>query len=86
MFMLGNLQIKILKTVAEKPLSTISLYDVLTKEGVTKLAFENAIKSLENKKLVCIESLLLRSTENGRRMVVILEAVDSPGACTRKGK
>ena len=84
MFMLGNLQIRILKILAQKPLSTIWLYDVLTKEGVKKLAFENAIKSLEKKKLVCIESLLLRLTENGRKMLEILESIDSPRAPRRK--
>ena len=73
MFMLGDLQIKILEMVAEKPLSTIWLYDVLRKEGVKKLAFENAIKSLEKKKLVRTEILLLRLTENGRNMLIILE-------------
>lgn len=59
--------------LAEKPLSTIWLYDVLRKGGVKKLAFENAIKSLEKKKLVRTESLSLRLTENGRKMLVILE-------------
>jgi len=78
--MLGDLQIRILKMLAEKPLSTIWLYDVLTKEGVKKLAFENAIKSLKKKKLVCIENLLLRLTENGKKMLVILETVSSPRA------
>lgn len=77
MFMLGDLQIRILKMLAEKPLSTIWLYVALTKEGVKKLAFENAIKSLEKKKLVCTESLLLRLTENGRKMLMVLESLQS---------
>ena len=75
MLMLGDLQIRILKMLTEKPLSTIGLYDVLTKNGVEKLAFENAIKSLEKKKFICIESLLLRLTENGRKMSEILETL-----------
>jgi len=75
MFMLGDLEIKILKTLSEKPVSTIWLYDVLTKNGVKKVAFENAIKSLEKKKLVYMESLSLRLTENGRKMLTILETI-----------
>jgi len=86
MFMLGNLEIRILKILAEKPFSTILLYDSLTKKGVKKLAFENAIRSLEMKKLVCIESLMLRLTENGRKMLVILETLSPPPAQERKEK
>jgi hypothetical protein len=74
MFTLGDLEIKVLKALSEKPVSTIWLYDSLTKKGITKLAFENAIKTLEKKKLVYSESLSLRLTENGRKMLTILEA------------
>jgi DNA-binding MarR family transcriptional regulator len=74
MFMLGDLEIRVLKALSEKPVSSIWLYETLTKNGVKKLAFENAIKSLEKKKLVCSESLSLRLTENGRKMLAILEA------------
>lgn len=75
MFMLGNLEIKILKTLSEKPISTIWLYDFLTKNGVKKLAFENAVKSLEKKRLVCTETLSLRLTKDGRKMLDILAAI-----------
>jgi hypothetical protein len=73
MFMLGDLEIRILKTLAEKPLSTIWLYETLTKQGVQKLAFENAVKSLEKKKLICTDNLQLRLDENGRKILTILE-------------
>jgi len=63
MFMLGDLESRVLKTLSEKPISSIWLYETLTKSGVKKLAFENAIKSLEKKKLVYSESLSLRLTE-----------------------
>ncbi|MGF3573567.1 MAG: hypothetical protein ACQXXG_09145 [Candidatus Bathyarchaeia archaeon] len=75
MFMLGDLEIRVLKRLSEKPISSIWLYDTLTKSGVKKLAFENAIKSLEKKKLVCSESLSLQLTENGRKMLTILESL-----------
>jgi hypothetical protein len=75
MFMLGDLEIRILKRLSDKPISTIWLYDVLTKNSVKKVAFENAIRSLEKKKLVCTESLSLRLTENGRKMLTVLEAI-----------
>jgi hypothetical protein len=84
MFVLGNLQIRILKMLARKPLSTIWLYSVLAKEGVKKLAFENAAKSLEKKRLVCIESLSLGLTDSGRKMLVILETTGSRGERERK--
>lgn len=75
MFMLGNLQIRMLKMLAKEQLSIIRLYEVLMKEGVAKLSFENAMKSLEKKKLIHVESLSLRLTENGRKMFEILEAL-----------
>lgn len=74
MFMLGDLEIRILKTLAEKPLSTIWLYETLTKQGVQKLAFENAVKSLEKKKLICTDNLQLRLDNNGRKILTILES------------
>lgn len=73
MFMLGDVEIRILEMLAEKSLSTIRLYETLTKQGVQKLAFENAVKFLERKKLVCTENLQLRLHENGRKMLTILE-------------
>ena len=72
--MLGDLEIRILKTLAEKPLSTIWLYETLTKQGVQKLAFENAVKSLEKKKLICTDNLQLRLDNNGRKILTILES------------
>ena len=74
MFMLGDLEIRVLKALSEKPISSIWLYETLTKNGVKKLAFENAIRTREKKKLVFSESLSLRLTENGRKMLTILEA------------
>jgi len=76
MFMLGDLEVQILKRLSDKPISTLWLYDTFTKNGVQKNAFENAIKSLERKKLICVESLLLRLTENGAKMLKILEAIN----------
>ncbi|MEM4736466.1 MAG: hypothetical protein QXD41_01200 [Nitrososphaeria archaeon] len=72
MFMLGDLKIRVLKGLSERPTSSIWRYETLTKSGVKKLTFENAIKPLAKKKLVCYESLSLRLTENGRKMLTIL--------------
>ena len=72
MFMLGDLEIRILKMLEKKPISTFWLYDTLTKEGVHKLALENAVKSLERKRLICV-GLQLQLDENGKKMLTILK-------------
>jgi hypothetical protein len=84
MFMLGNLQIKILKLLSENTFSILSLYDILAKENVKKIAFENSVKSLEGKGLICIEKLFLRLTENGKNMLIILESVNPLVTLKRK--
>jgi len=84
MFILGRLQIRVLKLLSENTLSILSLYEILEKENVKKIAFENAVKSLEKKRLICLENLLLRLTENGRNMLIILETVNSPLPRERK--
>lgn len=73
MFVLGNLEIRILNMLTEKPISPFWLYENLTKQGVQELAFENAIKSLERKKLICTESLRLQLNENGKMMLAVLQ-------------